>query len=260
MKPRRKGMVSVESLMIIAVGAMILMGMTESWKEDLQPEAELMTEVVLGQKKEVELSNDQIFQRPSDYRNFNNDNPNSSSKPRNKYEGGKWTNPTPYDPVGPVGPVIVKLDGKELRIPVYKADWIGTEEKPGGQYLIENGEAKIYISKDLETFDILLVWSHERIHARQDAIDGQLNGIYHKVEERNPTSETALNRAEREAEAYEKEGWGIFNQPNKAKKLKDAAAEIKKGNFEKAETIANKNPDVANDIRLTIEESKKLKR
>ena len=79
MKPRRKGMVSVESLMIIAVGAMILMGMTESWKEDLQPEAELMTEVVLGQKKEVGLESDQIFQRPRDKRNSKNDSPDSVS-------------------------------------------------------------------------------------------------------------------------------------------------------------------------------------
>lgn len=254
MKPRRKGMVSVESLMIIAVGAMILMGMTESWKEDLQPEAELMTEVVLGQKKEVGLESDQIFQRPRDKRNSKNDSPDSTAKPRNKYEGGKWINLTRGETV------YVNVNGREVGIPVFKAKWIGSEQRPGGQYVIENGEAKIYISKDLETLDSWVVWSHERIHARQDAIDGQLNGIYHKVEERNPTSETALNRAEREAEAYEKEGWGIFNQPNKAKKLKDAAAEIKKGNFEKAETIANKNPDVANDIRLTIEESKKLKR
>ena len=52
MKTLRKGMVTVESLMIIAVGAMIFLGMTQFWNSSPQPRSSHLAKVVLGLEQE----------------------------------------------------------------------------------------------------------------------------------------------------------------------------------------------------------------
>ena len=65
MKPLRKGMVSVESLMIISVGAMIFLGLAQFWNSSSQPRSKHLTEVVLGLGKEEKFKLPD-FSRPND--------------------------------------------------------------------------------------------------------------------------------------------------------------------------------------------------
>ena len=49
MNLKRKGMASVESLMLIAVGAAILMGLTQYWQTQLAPQTKNLIAQVLGE-------------------------------------------------------------------------------------------------------------------------------------------------------------------------------------------------------------------
>lgn len=49
MSQQRKGMASVESLLLIAVGAMILMGLTQYWKRELAPKIKETLAIVIGE-------------------------------------------------------------------------------------------------------------------------------------------------------------------------------------------------------------------
>ena len=53
MNSSRKGMVSVESLLLIAVGALILLGLKQYWNARLAPQTEKVVAVVLGQEEEL---------------------------------------------------------------------------------------------------------------------------------------------------------------------------------------------------------------
>ena len=60
MKPMRYGMVSVESLLIIAVGAIILLGLKKYWHEGAQPQARKLIAIVLGDEDKAETGRNQV--------------------------------------------------------------------------------------------------------------------------------------------------------------------------------------------------------
>ena len=53
MNLKRKGMASVEALLLIAVSAMILMGLTQYWQTNLSPQVSKRTDQVLGQEEDL---------------------------------------------------------------------------------------------------------------------------------------------------------------------------------------------------------------
>ena len=96
---RKQGMVSVEMLMIIAVGAAILLSVSELWVESVHPKTDAMAKVVLGYEQELPKDNS-LFQRKET--DGENNNQGSQAKPDQFGEPGIYVlaRDLKFSPVG----------------------------------------------------------------------------------------------------------------------------------------------------------------